>query len=191
MTPHLATFPIHNENGPRMRATLIPDASGVSPHLSGLQPTPRNLASAVRALARIDELGWVPLGGYPGSDVLWPVHCLVCDDWDGDRFYSHLRRNRPAFRHPGCIARSEHAAVLAKLAGRAQQTCRCLVSHPTSEKEVATTLAVIAEAQLQLDYARMLTEIDRLLGACPATGVRAEALTAHLETVKQEKQGVA
>ncbi|MEV0445916.1 hypothetical protein AB0I84_10510 [Streptomyces spectabilis] len=174
-----------------MSTIPIPDHNGVGIYLSGLRPTPRNLASATLALARIDELGWVPLGGYPGSDVLWPVHCLVCDDWDGDRFYSHLRRSRPAFRHPGCLAKSEHPAALAKLARRARLDCCCIVRHPTSEREVTLTLAAIAESQLRADSERMLFEIHRLLGACPATGARAAALSSHLETVKQSAQGVA
>lgn len=120
--------------------------------------------------AVIHELGWVPLGGYCGSDVLWHVHCLVCDHWSGPRFYSHVRRNRPAFRHPGCIAESEHPAALAKLALRARTTCPCQITHPTTEDDVAATLAAIAKAQIQQDTDRMLAQIDRFLGTCPANG---------------------
>ncbi|WP_030571026.1 hypothetical protein [Streptomyces aureocirculatus] len=170
--------------------TANPGASGIGSYLSGLQPTPRNLTSAALALARIYELGWVPLGGYCGSDVLWHVHCLVCNDWSGPRFYSHLRRNRPAFRHPGCIAKSEHPAALTKLALRARTTCSCQITHPTTEDDVAATLAAIAEAQIQQDTDRMLAQIDRFLGACPATGARARAVTAHLLTVENTRKKV-
>ncbi|MEU9120011.1 hypothetical protein AB0C96_09140 [Streptomyces sp. NPDC048506] len=151
----------------------------ISAYLAGLNPTVRNISSAAVALARINELGWEPRGGYPGSDALWPVHCLVCG-WEGTRFYSHLRRARPAIRHRGCVPQSEHPAALAKLAERAKNTCECREAHPTTPERIAEALDAIAQAQLRDDTGRLLTEIGRLLGPCPATGVRAAAVTVHL-----------
>lgn len=96
------------------------NAVGLAENLS---PTPRNLASAARALARLACTGWTPLAGYPGSDTLWAVRCALCG-WEGERFYSHLRRGRPAFRHPGCLPVAEHAARLAELAAAAADSPR-------------------------------------------------------------------
>lgn len=44
----------------------MPDTDYLNAHLFGLPPSPRNVTSAALALARIDTLGWVPLGGLPG-----------------------------------------------------------------------------------------------------------------------------
>ncbi|MFD4394418.1 hypothetical protein [Kitasatospora sp. NPDC058478] len=66
--------------------------------------TPRNAASARRALARVEELELTPLGPYPGSDVHWHLRCgrTGCD-WTGYLFYSHLRASRGHNRrHVGC-----------------------------------------------------------------------------------------
>ncbi|WP_159053430.1 hypothetical protein [Streptomyces regalis] len=153
--------------------------TGTSAYLAGLKPSVRNITSAAIAVARIDELGWAPLGGYPGSDVLWPVRCLVCG-WTGTRFYSHLRRARPAIRHRECLPQSEHPAALAKLKERARSACECSAAHPTTAEQVAQAFEAIAEAQLRGDTARLLAELGRFLGPCPATGARAAAVTAHL-----------
>ncbi|UQA93669.1 hypothetical protein [Streptomyces halobius] len=54
------------------QTTTVTDHSSAeeySEYLQGLTPTVRNLVSAAVALARIDELGWAPRSGYPGSDV--------------------------------------------------------------------------------------------------------------------------
>jgi hypothetical protein len=71
----------------------------------------RNVASANKAVARIREDAWEPLGPYPGSDTLWPVRCGLCG-WEGERFYSHLRRGIPKIRHKGCIPVAEIPAAL-------------------------------------------------------------------------------
>ncbi|WP_338781709.1 hypothetical protein [Streptomyces sp. DG1A-41] len=81
-----------------------------TPELPDLDPvlktgaSKRNVDAARKALARIHELGWEPLAAYPGSDTHWKVRCLLgCqkgDAWEGDMFYSHMRRAR---RHKGCL----------------------------------------------------------------------------------------
>lgn len=155
-------------------------ASDISTYLSGLKPSVRNLASAAKALARIDELGWAPLGGYCGSDVLWPVHCLVCGR-TCTRFYSHLRRARPASRHPGCLPKAEHPAALAKLAERARSTCGCSVPHAITPEEVAQAFEIVAQAQLRGNAQALVVGLDRLLTPCPATGARAASVAAHVQ----------
>jgi hypothetical protein len=82
-----------------------------TPELPELDPvlktgaSKRNVDAALKALARIHELGWEPLAAYPGSDTHWKVRCLLgCDkdgeNWEGVMFYSHMRRSR---RHAGCL----------------------------------------------------------------------------------------
>lgn len=87
------------------------DLPELAPHL---KPSARNVSSAVKALARIQEQAWEPISAYPGSDVLWEVRCLLCG-WEGMRFYSHLRRGIPLSRHPGCLPNSQHAAAIAAI----------------------------------------------------------------------------
>lgn len=90
-----------------------PDQTPQPPVLAdNLPPTARNLASAARAVDKLTETAWRPLAGYPGSDTLWSVRCLLCI-WEGPRFYSHLRRERPAFRHPGCLPTAQIPKALA------------------------------------------------------------------------------
>lgn len=86
-----------------------PEMPDLAPHL---KPSQRNIDSALKALARIREQAWEPLSAYPGSDVLWDVRCLLCN-WEGQRFYSHLRRGIPISRHPGCLPKGQHAAAIA------------------------------------------------------------------------------
>ncbi|MCX4666414.1 hypothetical protein OG453_06995 [Streptomyces sp. NBC_01381] len=155
-------------------------AEVIGGYLTGLQPTVRNLTSAAKALARIDELGWAPLGGYPGSDVLWPVRCLVCG-WEGTRFYSHLRRARPASRHPGCLSKADHPAVLAKLAERARSTCECSVPHAITPAQVAQAFDAVAQAQVRGNVQGLVIGLDQLLSPCPANGARAAAVAAHVQ----------
>ncbi|MGW0731694.1 hypothetical protein [Streptomyces sp. NPDC002851] len=158
-------------------------AEEIGRYLAGLQPTVRNIISAARAVARIDELGWAPLAGYPGSDVLWPVHCLLCG-WSGLRFYSHLRRARPAMRHRGCAPQSTHRELLSALSTYAADTCRCRTAHATTTGEVAAAIDALALAQRHGDDDRVLAHLRSLLGACPATGARAAAATAYKSTAK-------
>ncbi|MGX1668650.1 hypothetical protein [Streptomyces sp. NPDC055400] len=164
-----------------MSNTQAPTSGGISAYLAGLKPSVRNLASAVKALARIDDLGWAPLGGYPGSDVLWPVRCLVCD-WEGTRFYSHLRRARPASRHPGCRPKAEHSAALAKLAERVRSTCECSVPHAITPEQVTLAFETVAQAQVRNNAQGLAIGLDRLLTPCPASGARAAAVAAHVQT---------
>ncbi|MDJ0345564.1 hypothetical protein QMK19_34010 [Streptomyces sp. H10-C2] len=68
--------------------------------------TARNVEAATLAMAGLSEYLWTPMGGYPGADNPWVMACQLCD-WQGPRYWSHLRgRNgNPAspYRHPGCI----------------------------------------------------------------------------------------
>ncbi|MFI5809174.1 hypothetical protein [Streptomyces sp. NPDC051561] len=157
-----------------IETATIKYGDSISTLLQGLEPTPRNLFSAIAALARIDELGWEPRTGYPGSDVHWTVQCLVCG-WVGPRFYSHLRRARPLGRHPGCVPQTERLRMLAKLSKQTTRACWCPNPHATTPDEIAEAFAEIADARHQADDARLLLPLRRLLGICSATAVRAEA----------------
>ncbi|MEU3050825.1 hypothetical protein ABZ705_30725 [Streptomyces sp. NPDC006984] len=147
-----------------------------SAYLDGLPLKPRNLISATLALARIDELGWAPVTGYPGSDVLWTVRCLLCG-WTGQRFYSHLRRARPLKRHNKCAPISEHARLLAALAASSSTSCRCRVRHPTTPADAASVIDTITSSHLRNDTTRLATGLHRLLSPCPATAARARAVS--------------
>jgi len=140
-----------------------------------LAPTPRNLASATQAIATIAAGGWEPLTGYPGSDTLWQVRCLLCD-WEGLRFYSHLRRGRPVFRHDGCLPQAEHADKLAELTKQAPAQCHCLFAHPTTPEKAVEVLQAIAYARQVDDGPALLIGLTQLLGPCPASAARAAAL---------------
>lgn len=153
--------------------TAAPETADRSAFLADhLAPKPRNLASATQAIATIAAGGWQPLTGYPGSDTLWQVRCLLCG-WEGLRFYSHLRRGRPVFRHDGCIPQTEQAAKLAK---QATAKCSCLFAHPTTPEKAAEVLRAIAYARQVDDGPGLLIGLTQLLGPCPASVARAAAL---------------
>ncbi|MFF4606133.1 hypothetical protein ACFY12_25755 [Streptomyces sp. NPDC001339] len=154
-----------------------PTSQDLGSYLAGLGPTVRNVTSAALAVARIDELGWAPRGGYPGSDVLWPVACLMCG-WSGTRFYSHLRRARPAMRHRGCVPQSEHPRLLAALSAYAAGACACRRAHPTTPADVAEALGAMQRAVCTDDHDQVLDRIRALTGPCPATLIRAQAVRA-------------
>ncbi|MEN8649159.1 hypothetical protein ABCR94_00530 [Streptomyces sp. 21So2-11] len=163
------------------QTTTVTDHSSAeefSEYLTGLNPTVRNLISAAVALARIDELGWAPRSGYPGSDEQWQVHCLVCG-WSGERFYSHLRRDRPRKRHDGCAPPSKRPQVLAALAAYAKDSCNCRADHPTTPDQTAHVIEAIVDAYRQEDSARLLAGLGRLLAPCPATAARAAAVAEY------------
>ncbi|MEV6943032.1 hypothetical protein AB0N07_13735 [Streptomyces sp. NPDC051172] len=151
----------------------VGDELGV--YLSGLGPTLRNVTSAALAVARIDELGWVPLGGYPGSDVLWPVACLMCGQ-PVLRFYSHLRRARPAMRHRGCVPQDQHSYLLAALSAYRADSCPCRRGHATSVDDVAQGIEGLQRAVRQDDHGQVVAHVRALTGPCPATAARAEAV---------------
>ncbi|MCX5206691.1 hypothetical protein OG897_35470 [Streptomyces sp. NBC_00237] len=151
-------------------------ASAPSRYLEGLAPTPRNIISAVRAFARIDEIGWAARGGYPGSDVLWEVTCMV-DGWQGLRFYSHLRRNKPIKRHQGCAAAADHPRALAALGAYATGVCTCRAAHPTTVPDVVAAFDAIDRTWRLGTPAALERALGRLLDPCPAIAVRAQAVT--------------
>ncbi|WP_432041080.1 hypothetical protein [Streptomyces chartreusis] len=155
-----------------------------------LQPTAGNIRSAAIAHARIAELAWQPLAGYPGADNHWRMRCLICPPrWEGDRYWSHLRgRNndripRPRYRHEGCIPVPEHAGKLALLVKPAP-SCFCPAAHPTTADAAAVLLKSVARARRVRDTEALTGHLTRLLGPCPAATARAAAIEAALEAAK-------
>ena len=104
------------------------------------------------------------------------MRCLLCG-WEGSRFYSHLRRGRPTFRHDGCLPAQEQAAKLAELTQQATPECRCAFAHPTTPERVAEVLKGIAYARQVSDATGLMVGLAQLLGPCPAAAARADALT--------------
>ncbi|MFH8405343.1 hypothetical protein ACH4FX_11305 [Streptomyces sp. NPDC018019] len=160
------------------------DDRALAPYLMGLTPTPRNLVSAMVAFARIDELGWAPRSGYPGSDVQWPVQCMVCG-WQGERFYSHLRRAKPLKRHEGCASINKHGRALNALNSYAASTCPCRTPHATSPEDIASLVNITERARRHRDTGRLLAAMKHLLDPCPATATRAAAAKAYATTAQK------
>ncbi|MGW2841926.1 hypothetical protein ACWCWD_29575 [Streptomyces sp. NPDC001493] len=168
------------------------DAGAITANSTGTEPesssqareldltTPRNITSAARALARLAELAWTPLAPYPGSDNPWPMTCGLCG-WQGVRWWSHLRgRNgdnvpRPVNRHDGCIPIEQHAERISQLTETAT-VCLCSTSHPTTPDAAAELLNSVARARRAGHELQVRAHLDRLLGPCPASTTRAEAL---------------
>ncbi|MFK8848370.1 hypothetical protein [Streptomyces sp. Ac-502] len=142
------------------------------------------MVSAIVAFARIDELGWAARSGYPGSDVQWPVHCMVCG-WQGERFYSHLRRARPLKRHQKCAPVSDHARALNALNSHSTSDCPCRTPHPTREEDVASLIKIADHARRDSDARRLLAALKHLLDPCPATASRAAAAKAYATTAQK------
>lgn len=141
-----------------------------------LAPTPRNIASATAAVAVITAAGWEPVTGYPGADLHWKVRCLLCG-WEGLRFYSHLRRGRPVFRHDGCLPAAQQAAKLAELTAQpAPATCTCVIAHPTTSERAGEVLKALAEARQAGDPVGITLGLAQLLSPCPAFAARRAAL---------------
>ncbi|MFJ5646352.1 hypothetical protein [Streptomyces sp. NPDC093223] len=159
---------------------LIPD----------LRPTLPNLVRAAEATARLAELAWKPLAGYPGADQPWMMQCLLCG-WEGRRFWSHLRgRNgngipRPINRHPGCLPVADHAELIAKHTAELTVTCECEFKHPTTVHKAIDVLSSLqnasAESPLALLYARPVLE------PCTAASQRAVALRCALNHLTAQK----
>ncbi|MFD5914833.1 hypothetical protein [Streptomyces tuirus] len=145
-----------------------------------------NLVRAAEAMARLAQLGWRPLEGYPGADQPWLMECRLCG-WKGRRFWSHLRgRNddgipRPITRHPGCKPVTEHTTALITLAAERTHTCPCHPGHPMDVDDGLDTLAAI---QTALDGKAMMSAAvyaRSILEPCPAATHRAAALRAAYE----------
>ncbi|MGW7513863.1 hypothetical protein ACWGJ0_39905 [Streptomyces massasporeus] len=145
-----------------------------------------NLVRAAEAMARLVQLGWRPLEGYPGADQPWLMECRLCG-WKGRRFWSHLRgRNgdgipRPITRHPGCKPVPEHTAALIDLAAERTSTCPCHPNHPMDGDDCLDVLAAI---QTALDGRAMMSAAvyaRSILEPCPAATRRAAALRAAYE----------
>ncbi|MQS17480.1 hypothetical protein F7Q99_36175 [Streptomyces kaniharaensis] len=166
------------EKGTTMTTNTRAAEPGPSAYLAAsLAPTPRNIASAAEAIAKITATGWEPLSGYPGSDVLWRVRCLLCG-WEGDRFFSHLRRGRPVFRHPGCLPADQRAEKLAEITQRLKPSCTCVFAHPLTREDARQVLDALAEARRLGDGPGLLICLARLLGPCPAAAARSQAVQA-------------
>lgn len=157
----------------------------------GLAATTRTIVNAAIALARLNELAWQPVAGYPGADNRWLLRCLVCSDarasqdllpWTGARFWSHLRgRNgdnipRPLCRHDGCLPIKEHPDRLAHITPAPAPACPCAEQHPTTPQTAKPLLAACATARRRHDEDSLHALLTRLLGPCPASRARATAL---------------
>ncbi|MFE6788198.1 hypothetical protein ACFVFF_38755 [Streptomyces sp. NPDC057680] len=150
---------------------LIPD----------LRLTVSNLVKASEAMARLAQLGWTPLEGYPGADQPWLMACRLCG-WKGRRFWSHLRgRNgdktpRPANRHPHCIPTKEFPSKLATLAAERTRECPCEFKHPMEIREAMSTLSLIRCCISNGDTAATTMHARAILEPCPASTRRAIVL---------------
>lgn len=143
-------------------------------YLHELPPSTRNVTSAAMAVARLSELGWAPRGGYPGSDVLWPVRCLLCG-WEGLRFYSHLRRARPKGRHAGCVPASEITDRLDQLRQGLTGTCPCEQPHAVTAEAFHEAALLLGSAHADEAWDQALALAEWLMGSCPAAGRRGRA----------------
>ncbi|MFD8376317.1 hypothetical protein ACFV2Z_37140 [Streptomyces sp. NPDC059688] len=146
-----------------------------------LRPTLPNLIRAVEAMARLAQLGWTPLEGYPGADQGWFMECRLCG-WKGHRFWSHLRgRNgdqtpRPINRHPGCIPVADMPDALLNLGQERRRHCPCPVAHPTTVDAARTVLAKLGDALRSGAMLSATIHARALLEPCPASTLRAAAL---------------
>ncbi|MFC8014086.1 hypothetical protein [Streptomyces cinereoruber] len=140
-----------------------------------------NFVRAVEAMARLDQLGWVPLEGYPGADQPWRMRCRLCG-WEGRRFWSHLRgRNgdgipRPVHRHPGCISTEKIAVQLIHLATDRLSECRCESQHPMEIGHALSYLANLDAAISKGEKESIILHTRPLLEPCPASIRRASVL---------------
>ncbi|MFC8008465.1 hypothetical protein ACFUCH_35465 [Streptomyces olivaceus] len=176
-----APAPAHSPAA-RMRAIVGMRATRTYAYLlPDLRPTLPNFVRAVEAMARLAQLGWVPLEGYPGADQPWLMECRLCG-WKGRRFWSHLRgRNgngvpRPITRHPGCIPVKEHHLALINLSAERQYECRCEFTHPTSVEQAQAVLGVIEDALNAGAAMGAAIHTRGILEPCPASSRRALVL---------------
>ncbi|MGV9892127.1 hypothetical protein [Streptomyces sp. NPDC003395] len=158
---------------------LIPD----------LRLTLPNLVRAAEAMARLAEIGWTPLEGYPGADQPWLMECRLCG-WEGRRFWSHLRgRNgdgipRPITRHRGCLPVADHAEVLRKLRTEHRWKCECEYTHPTTVPQALDVLKSIEAAMRANSDTRVRLYSRAILEPCPASSYRAQALRHALDQMR-------
>ncbi|MFC8350934.1 hypothetical protein [Streptomyces sp. NPDC057280] len=156
--------------------------------IPSLRPTLPNVVRAAEAMARLTELAWKPLQGYPGADQPWMMECQLCG-WEGRRFWSHLRgRNgdptpRPITRHPGCIPVAEHAKRIAEFAAYLTITCECVAfQHPTHVDDAREILKTLSHSPAAtMPYARAILE------PCTASSVRAIVLREALNSLTAKK----
>ncbi|MCC3767275.1 hypothetical protein K6I34_004637 [Streptomyces sp. UNOC14_S4] len=78
----------------------------------------RNIKSALTAFAGLAAYHWRAVStGFPGSDNHWYLACELCGEWEGPRYWSHLRgRNgQPPspYRHDGgCLGEEKVRALI-------------------------------------------------------------------------------
>ncbi|MFF9345344.1 hypothetical protein ACF1CG_36995 [Streptomyces sp. NPDC014773] len=175
--PAQAPAPLHT---PTPATFLLPD----------LRLTVANVVRAAEAMARLAQLGWEPLEGYPGADQPWLLRCRLCG-WEGHRFWSHLRgRNgdmtpRPAHRHDGCIPTPEFPAALIALAAERTRECPCDSTHPATIEGAIHVINRLDNALIAGNGPRALAMAAAMLEPCPATTRRAEMLR-HALTIRGE-----
>ncbi|MET9366127.1 hypothetical protein ABZX93_35225 [Streptomyces sp. NPDC006632] len=164
---------------PAPQLTLMPTPTSTYSHLlPDLRLSLANLVRAVEAMARLAQLGWAPLEGYPGADQPWLMQCRLCG-WKGRRFWSHLRgRNgdripRPIKRHRGCIPVPDMPAALITLAAERTRTCRCDGQHPTTADTATAVVNVLGTALEVGATDRAVRDARAILEPCPASTVRA------------------
>lgn len=149
--------------------------------LPDLRLTLPNLVRAVETMARLAQLGWAPLEGYPGADQPWLMECRLCG-WKGRRFWSHLRgRNgdgipRPANRHPGCIPTKEIQAAVISLASERLRECPSESGHPMEIGQALSVLANLDAAISEGNKESILLHARPILEPCPASTRRANVL---------------
>ncbi|MEU9482007.1 hypothetical protein [Streptomyces sp. NPDC048191] len=174
--------------------------AGIVPWLSPkLKPTRRNIISAAIALGRLAELAWTPrdgdgkVTGYPGADNPWTLTCELSGTVVV-RWWSHLRgRNndntpRPEYRHEGCIPFEEQAGKVAAFVGEPVTACPCQqLTHPTTA-DAADDLLKQAERARRTDDTEALRQLlTQLLGPCPASSARGQAMKELKERGQRSK----
>ncbi|AKN75019.1 hypothetical protein QR97_39795 [Streptomyces sp. PBH53] len=150
-----------------------------------------NVVRASEAMARLAELGWTPLRGYPGADQPWRMECDFCG-WQGFRFWSHLRgRNgdgipRPISRHPGCLPAADRSKKIEALAAARKFVCTCDFWHPTTLWECQDTLKALQAARKEYETLTTKMYLREILEECPAASIRAASLREALKLMKQK-----
>ncbi|MEV5904939.1 hypothetical protein [Streptomyces sp. NPDC052127] len=167
---------------------LTDTAARYAPDLKYTLP---NFVRAAEAMARIAELGWAPIKGYPGADQPWFMECRLCG-WRGHRFWSHLRgRNndrtpRPRSRHEDCIPIPQHAEKIAQVTADHATECTCTFPHATTPTECGQVLSLLRSALKNKYGAAASVYVRAILEPCPAASTRAVSLRKALETLSEK-----
>ncbi|MFJ3762951.1 hypothetical protein [Streptomyces sp. NPDC090080] len=181
------TIPVQAARPHTPRALDVATRSSYTYLIPDLRPTLPNVVRAAEAMARLAELAWKPLAGYPGADQPWMMQCLLCG-WEGRRFWSHLRgRNgdgipRPVNRHPWCLPVADHAELIAKHSTGLTDTCECTAfRHPTRTYGALEALTVLKRKYEKESNRQGLFFSRAILEPCTASSARAVALREALD----------